>query len=375
MVDSMNILVTGGAGFIGSHLVDALIGKGHQVRILDCMDPQVHKDGLPGYINSRAEFLKGDITSKEDVKKALEGIDVVSHQAAAVGIGQSMYQPVKYTNVNVLGTSNLMENVVSGSSDVKRVVAASSVTVYGEGGYRCGKCGDFYPRMRSEEQMKRGFWEMHCPECGLEAEPSPIKEDDHQNPLNIYAITKQAQEETCHSIGLAYGIPTVGLRYFVGYGERQNPSNPYTGVSMLFSTRIINGKPPVIYEDGKQTRDFIHVSDIVKANIMAIEKPEMNYESYNVGTGRPTRILDLARILIKLHGKEGRIEPKILNNYRASDIRHAVADISKISRIGFEPEVSLESGLEGLVKWLSGKKPEDRTDQAENELKERGLLK
>jgi dTDP-L-rhamnose 4-epimerase len=366
----MNILVTGGAGFIGSHLVDALIGKGHQVRILDCMEPQVH-EGRPGFINQEAEFLKGSVTSRDDVEKALEGIDVVSHQAAVVGIGQSMYQPVRYTEANVLGTSGLMESIVN-KSCVKRVVTASSVTVYGEGAYECGKCGEFHPGARPEEGMKKGIWEVLCPSCGGEARPVPIREDSPRNPMNIYAITKQAQEEVCHSMGMAYGIPTVGLRYFVGYGPRQNPSNPYTGVSMIFSNRIMNGKPPVIYEDGLQTRDFIHVDDIVKANLMAIEMPEMGFESYNVGTGRATTILDLARLLIKLHGKE--IEPRVLNRYRASDVRHAVADISKIGRIGFEPGVSLESGIKDLLEWI-GEKPADRTDQAEKELEERGLVK
>ena len=369
------ILVTGGAGFVGSHLVDALVAKGYHVRILDNLDEQVHEGGKPRYVNPKSEFIRGDIRDEKVLRRALEDIDAVFHQAASVGIGQSMYQVNKYVDVNCLGTAKLLQLITEKNFDVKKFVLASSVTVYGEGSYECGKCGIVNPEPRDMQQLKKGEWEFVCPSCGGKMKPVALKEEMPCEPRNIYAITKKTQEELCMSTGLSYGIPVTSLRYFVGYGERQNPSNPYTGVSVIFSTRIRNNKPPMIYEDGLQTRDFINVKDMVNANLLVMNSKAADHEIFNVGTGKPTLILELAKKLIRLHGKEGSLEPMVTNEYRSSDVRHLFADISKIkNKLGFEPTVTLDDGLKALVGWSKEQKTVDRPDQAHKDLKERGLI-
>jgi dTDP-L-rhamnose 4-epimerase len=371
----MKILVTGGAGFIGSHLADRLIEKNHEVVVLDNMEPQVHQNKRPVYLNPGAGFINGDIRNEKVLGEALEGVDVVFHQAAAVGIGQSTYQIGKYTDVNCMGTAKLLQTITEKNFDVKKIILASSVTVYGEGSYECGKCGVVHPKARDRQLLERKQWEPLCPSCRGAIKPIPIKEETPCEPRNVYAITKKMQEELCMSTGLSYGIPVTALRYFVGYGVRQNPSNPYTGVSVMFSARIRNGKPPLIYEDGLQTRDFINVRDIVDANLLALESKAADYEIFNVGTGRPTSIVELAKTLIRLHGKDGSLEPMVTNDYRSSDVRHLFADISKIrKKLGFEPKVKLEAGLEELAGWLKEQKVVDKTDQAQKELKTRGLI-
>ena len=371
----MKTLITGGAGFIGSHITDALLEKKHEVVVLDNLEPQVHESKKPGYMNPKAKFVLGDIRDEKVIDQVLDGVDVVFHEAASVGIGQSMYQVKKYVDVNSLGTAKLLQTITEKNFNVKKIIFASSVTVYGEGSYECSKCGVVHPGMRDKQQLKNKQWNMTCPHCKGDLKPIPITEETPCDPKNVYAITKKNQEELCMGIGLSYGIPVTALRYFVGYGLRQNPSNPYTGVSVMFSTRIKNGKPPIIYEDGLQTRDFINVRDIVRANMLAMESKSADYEIFNVGTGQPTSILDLANKLIKLHGKEGSIKPTVTNEYRSSDVRHLFADMGKIkNKLGFEANVKIDNGLKELVEWLNEQKPVDRSDEAQKELKERGLI-
>lgn len=374
----MNILVTGGAGFIGSHLVDALIERGYKVRILDNLDPQVHK-GEPEYLNKEAELIKGDIRSLEDVKKALEGVEAVFHFAAAVGVGQSMYQIRHYVEVNTLGTANLLEALIEKKRDVvRKLIVASSMSVYGEGQYSCPRCGTIYPPLRAKEQLKERKWEMRCPICGEVASPRPTDENKPLYPNSIYAISKRDQEEMCLVVGRAYGIPTVALRFFNVYGPRQALSNPYTGVAAIFSSRILNQRPPVVFEDGRQARDFIHVRDVVQANLLCLEREEADlsaqadFQVFNVGTGRPVTILDLARSLLKKLGSS--LEPEVKQTFREGDIRYCYADITRIKeRLGFSPQVSLEEGMGDLVEWVRSQKAEDKFEEALQELEEKGL--
>lgn len=370
-MESMRVLVTGGAGFIGSHITDALIQKGHEVRIMDNLEPQVHEGKVPPYLNPKAEFMKGDVTSREDWNKALEGVEVIFHEAAAVGVGQSMYQIEKYVKANTLGTALLLDILVNKNFDIKKVLVASSMSIYGEGAYKCGDCGIVFPRLRSEEQLKRHEWEVKCPRCGSPLTPLPTDEEKPLNPTSIYAITKKDQEEMVLSVGRAYGIPTVALRYFNIFGERQSLSNPYTGVCAVFCSRIKNNNPPVIYEDGRQSRDFVSIKDIVNANLLLMEKNRAKWEPFNVGSGKSTTIAQVAKILVGIYGKK--IKPEIIGKYRAGDIRHCFSDIRKISGLGFKPEVKFESGLRQLVKWSEGISAVDRFEQAESELKKRGL--
>lgn len=366
----MKILVTGGAGFVGSHLVDELTKK-HEVIIYDNLEPQVHKS-IPDYLNSGAGFVREDIRNRAKLKDAMADCEVVFHQAAMVGVGQSMYQVEKYMEVNTMGTAKLLDILANEEHDVKKLVVASSMSIYGEGKYECFECGVIYPPLRSNEQLKKREWEMKCPSCGREVKPVPTDENKPLQPTSIYAISKKDQEEMCLAVGRAYGIPTVALRYFNIYGPRQALSNPYTGVCAIFSSRIKNNNPPIIFEDGMQTRDFISVHDIVEANLLAMEKSKANYEVFNVGTGKPVSILDIANTLSKLYGKA--LKPEIVNKFRAGDIRHCFADISKIKKLGFKPSVSFEEGMRELVEWGKTQEAEDKSEAAYQELKERGLV-
>jgi dTDP-L-rhamnose 4-epimerase len=367
------ILVTGGAGFIGSHLVDDLIKKGHEVKILDNLEPQVHSK-MPDYLNKDAQFIQGDLRNDDDIRKALKGTDIIFHLAAMVGVGQSMYQIQRYTEVNTQATAKLLETIIDGAYGIEKLLVASSMSIYGEGAYQCHSCGVVYPKLRSEAQLAAKDWEMKCPVCSKNVEPVPTNEDKPLYPTSIYAINKRDQEEMCLSIGRAYHIPTVALRYFNTYGTRQSLSNPYTGVAAIFLSRIKNDKPPMIFEDGLQARDFISVHDIVQANILAMEKPEADYEVFNVGTGKPVTILQIADILNKLCGKD--LKPQVLGKYRSGDIRHCYADITKIkSKLGFKPKVELDKGMEELIEWSETTTAEDKTQQAQEELLKNRLVR
>jgi len=368
----MKILVTGGAGFIGSHIVDELIKLKHDVRIFDNLDPQVHNN-IPEYLNPNAEFLKGDVRNINDLKEALTDIEIIFHEASAVGVGQSMYKINHYVDSNTSGTANLLHLLVNSEHNVKKLIVASSMSIYGEGSYKCEKCGIVYPIERKESQLKERDWEMKCPNCNLPVKPCAVNESKPLNPTSIYAMTKRHQEEMSILVGKTYGIPTVALRYFNVYGSRQSLNNPYTGVAAIFLSRIKNNNSPLIFEDGLQSRDFIHVSDIVNANILAMKNSNMNYDSFNVGTGKQTTILDIAKILIESLGSN--VKPKILNRYRKGDIRHCYADISKIKSYGFEPKIHLEEGIRNLIEWSKGIEAKDNVENAKKELQERELIK
>ncbi|MCK4830409.1 SDR family NAD(P)-dependent oxidoreductase [bacterium] len=370
---SKKILVTGGAGFMGSHLTDALVREGHEVLVYDNLDPQVHT-GTPEYLNKNAEFIKADILDKGKLKTAVQDVDVIFHEAAAVGIGQSMYEIEKYMNVNTIGTAKLLQMLVTEDHSVKKLIVASSMSIYGEGKYLCESCGIVYPQLRSDLQMSMREWELKCPNCNEEVRPAPTDEEKPLHPTSIYAISKRDQEEMCLVTGKAYGIPTVALRYFNIYGTRQSLNNPYTGVCAIFSSRIKNNNPPLLFEDGLQTRDFINVHDIVQANLLAMRKAKANYEVFNVGTGKPKSILDISNVLLKLYGKSGTLSHNVVNKYRSGDIRHCYADISKIEKLGFKPEVGFENGMNDLVEWGKVVEAVDKTEEAHRNLLQRGLV-
>ncbi|MEZ5308601.1 MAG: GDP-mannose 4,6-dehydratase [Pyrinomonadaceae bacterium] len=369
------VLVTGGAGFIGSHLVDALVEKGHEVRILDSLVEQVHGGKVPEHLNKNAEFILGDVCDPEAVSKALDGVDVIYHEAAEVGVGQSMYEIVRYVKANDLGTAVLLEEVIKRPGQFKKFVVASSMSIYGEGSYRCDSCDRTeYPEVRGNEQLDAHDWELKCSECGgvLAAQGTP--ESKPLFPTSVYAVSKQDQEQYSISVGRAYKIPTVALRYFNVYGTRQALSNPYTGVCAIFSSRLMNDEKPVIFEDGGQTRDFVHVSDIVQANLLALEKDTADYRAINVGTGRHLSIAQVSGMIAKGLGKE--IEPDIVGKYREGDIRHCVADISNArDLLGYEPKVKLEDGMAELLEWVRGQNPDDKVMGATAELAARNLVK
>ena len=369
----MRILVTGGSGFIGSHLVDALVNTGHTVRVLDVLEPQVHGGRRPDYLNPGAEYLDGDVRDRDVLRKALKGIEVVFHQAAMVGVGQSMYEIEKYVSANVLGTAMLLDVIVNDKIQLKRLIVASSMSIYGEGQYACPGCGPVAPSLRETAQLTQGDWEMRCPRCHKTARPEPTPESKLLIPTSVYAVTKRDQEELCLSVGRSYQLPTVALRYFNVYGPRQALSNPYTGVCAIFSARIKNRHRPIVFEDGGQTRDFIDVRDIVRANLLVMDHPEAPYHAFNVGTGQTTSILDICRTLSQLYGVS--VEPEITRKFRAGDIRHCYADITNIRRLGFELSVPLDEGLGHLVEWGRQVEATDRVEQAAQELEARGLTR
>lgn len=368
----MKILVTGGCGFIGSHLVDRLISEGYRVKVLDMLEPQVHLGKKPSYLNPHAEYIFADLRSKEKLKKALRNSEVIFHLAAQVGVGQSMYQIEKYASHNVGGTAILLELLLNTKNKVKKIIVASSMSIYGEGAYRCKVCGMVYPTLRNNAQLKRREWEMKCPKCKRKAQDSPTCEDKPLFPTSIYATTKRSQEEMCLEVGTAYKIPTAALRYFNVYGPRQSLSNPYTGVAAIFLSRVKNNQPPLIFEDGRQSRDFIYVSDLVDANLLAMRKKEADYDFFNVGTGNPHSILDIASTIISLCYKD--LKPVVLNRFRAGDIRHCYADTAKIKdKLGFKPRITFQEGMKKLILWSEKEKAVDLTRKAQSELRKRGL--
>ena len=373
----MRVLVTGGAGFIGSHLVDALLDKGHSVRVFDNLEPQVH-GGLreqghwPDYLARDCEKVLGDVCDRDALSQALQGMEVVFHEAAMVGVGQSMYQVRRYVETNTLGTANLFDVLVSERTGVEKLIVASSMSIYGEGAYRCAACGPVCPMLRSEAQLAARDWEMHCPSCGAAVQSMPTAEEKPLYPTSIYAITKRDQEEMCLTIGRAYNVPTVALRYFNTYGTRQALSNPYTGVAAIFSSRLLNDNSPLIFEDGAQSRDFVHVSDIVQANLLAMEKDGADYQAINVGTGHRTTIWQVAEELALTLGKK--IEPSVVGKFRAGDIRHCVADIGQAEQVlGYVPRVAFGDGMRQLAGWVAAQQADDRVELAASELERKGL--
>ncbi len=370
---SETILVTGGCGFIGSHLVDDLIAAGRNVRVIDNLTAQVHPGGRkPEYLNPGAEYVVADITDDGVLETTLAGVDVLVHFAAAVGVGQSMYEPEHYVHTNSVGTAKLWQAVLGLEKKPRKVLVASSMSIYGEGRYVCKNCGPARGH-RSEEALREGHWEPTCATCQGPLEALPTDEAHHQDPTSIYALSKYDQERMSLALGAAYSIPTVALRFFNVYGTRQSLSNPYTGVGAIFSSRIRSDSPPTVYEDGMQQRDFVHVRDIVQACRLVMDSDGADGRAFNVGSGRAITIRDLAKLLIDLHGKTGSLQPEITGRFRTGDIRHCFADISKIRELGYEPKVSLESGLRELEDWSQTAPTDDKFDAAQGELHRRGL--
>ena len=372
----MRVLITGGAGFIGSHLADRLLADGHEVRALDNLDRQVHTDGeRPGYLASEVELQVGDVRDHDAVGRALEGVDAVVHFAAAVGVGQSMYEIERYTSINAIGAAVVLEEAVERRDNLRKLLVASSMSIYGEGQYTNPKTGEsgIAPGLRPETQLAAHEWELLA-EDGTPLRPEPTAETKPLRPTSIYAITKRDHEEMFLAVGAAYGLPAVALRFFNAYGERQALSNPYTGVAAIFSSRLLNDRPPVVFEDGEQTRDFIDVRDIARCCALALERDGADGRTLNVGTGVPTSIGEVARVIAEGLGKE--IEPEVRNEFRAGDIRHCYADTRFAGELlGFRAEIPFEAGMQELLAWLEGQEATDSVDAAREALVARGLAR
>lgn len=367
-----HILITGGAGFIGSHLADELLDRGYRVRVLDNLSPQVHgpKRRRPDYLDQRVELLVGDVRDPEAVRLSLAGVDAVVHFAALVGVGQSMYEVNNYTSVNNIGTATLLQALIE--RPVQKLIVASSMSLYGEGLYRTPTGDLLAGTERNLKQLKARDWEVH----DLDGEiltPVPTPETKLPSLASVYALSKYDQERMCLLIGRAYGIPAVALRFFNVYGTRQALSNPYTGVMAIFASRLLNNRAPMIFEDGLQRRDFVHVRDVARVCRLALEAASARDCVLNVGSGNNYTIKELAVRIAAVMGKE-HIEPEITRKYRVGDVRHCFADITLARRkLGYQPEVTLEEGLRELTGWLESQVAEDRLEQASAELAARGL--
>ncbi len=369
---SKKVLITGGAGFIGSHLADEFLKHQYEVRVLDSLSPQVHgpRRERPSYLNDEVELMVGDVLDPDALRKSLKGVDAVFHFAAMVGVGQSMYEVDKYTSVNNQGTANLLQALIE--KPVARVVVASSMSLYGEGLYKTPGGDLIGGTERGLTQLAAKDWEVHAPD-GDVLTPLPTPESKLPSLSSVYALSKYDQERLCLIIGRAYKIPTVALRFFNVYGTRQALSNPYTGVMAIFASRLMNDNAPLIFEDGLQQRDFVSVHDVARACRLALETPKAEGQVFNVGSGNHYTIKELGQRIAEVMGK-GYIEPRITEKYRVGDVRHCFADITLAKTVlGYEPRVTLEEGLGELVTWLEGQVAEDRVEQASAELSARGL--
>lgn len=375
-----NILITGGAGFIGSRLALFLTAKSHNVRVLDNLAPQIHgpdpeSSSLYRAIQGKVEFSRGSVTSRDDLMRVLPGMDTVVHLAAETGTGQSMYAIEHYTTVNVGGTALLLDLIANEPFPVRKLVVASSRAVYGEGKYCCTRHGAVFPESRLAEDMARGDFEVHCPICGDPAQFAPSDEATPVRPSSVYGITKLTQEQMVLTVGKALGIPAFAFRYQNVYGPGQSLSNPYTGILSIFSTRIRNKSHINIFEDGKESRDFVFIDDVVAATARAIENPAPLAGAFNVGSGQATDVLTIARTLQRLLGEAAPIE--VTGQFRLGDIRHNVADLTRVrAALGFEPSVFIEEGLRRFVGWVKGEQIHvDRYEDSLGELAAKGLLK
>lgn len=376
-----NVLITGGAGFIGSNVALQLIKKGYDVTVLDTLSPQIHGDNpektSPLYlsIKDKVRFIKGDVTSRDDLTAALQDQDAVIHLAAETGTGQSMYEIAKYVNVNIGGTALLLDILTNSPHHVKRVLVAESRAIYGEGKYLCKQCGEVFPNTREDADMQRGDFECRCPKCGSKVELVATTEESLVHPTSVYGITKQVQGQLVHLVGASIGIETVSFRYQNVYGPGQSLSNPYTGILSIFSTRIKNHKSINIFEDGRESRDFVYIDDVVDATILGLEVPEANGHVFNIGTGVATDVMTVAKTLCDKYGITVPIE--VSGNYRLGDIRHNFADISLARQIlGFTPRWSFDQGIEAFAKWVDGQEvQEDKYEASIEEMKQKGLYK
>ncbi len=348
-------LVTGGAGLIGSHLVDLLVEKGYDVTLLDNLESQTHPQGSPKWLNPNACFIQGDVRNESDLDRALQGVRFVFHQAAFGGFAE---QVSKYVDVNVGGTARLFERVATGKYPVEKIIVASSQAVYGEGAFQCAQDGFQYPPLRSQNQLRQKKWEQICPLCGKGLKPSRTAEEKPTDAQTPYALSKAFEETFSLASGKRLGIPVVALRYSVTYGPRQSVFNPYTGVVSIFSTRILNDLPPIVYEDGAQTRDFIYVGDVARANLFVLENSSADSQVFNVGTGKATSVAELARTLSSIYGKA--IEPEIPGEFRWGDVRHILLNREKLNRLGFTAAIPLKDGLARFAEWIES---QERIDE------------
>jgi dTDP-L-rhamnose 4-epimerase len=366
------ILITGGAGFIGSHLADELLARGYRVRVLDSLVEQVHESGSrPAYLDRSVELAVGDVRDADAVRAALRGVDAVFHLAARVGVGQSMYELAGYAGANTTGTAVLLQEILD--RPVRKLLVASSMSVYGEGAYTTCDGRPFVATERTADQLAEGLWEP-VDDDGRPLRPVPTPEAKQPALSSVYALTKYDQERLCLIFGGAYGIPTVALRFFNTYGPRQALSNPYTGVLAIFASRLLNDRPPLVFEDGCQRRDFVSVSDVARACCLALELDGADGRAINVGTGRDVSVLEVAEKLSQVLGAD--IEPEVAGTYRAGDVRHCFADVSLAREaLGYEPQVDLADGMAELADWLEGQVADDRVDHATAELASRGLTR
>ena len=366
----MKVLVTGGAGFIGSYTIDSLVEKGYEVKVLDNLEPQVHQNGKPDYLNDSVEFVTGDVQDKNTWSKVLNDVDAIIHLAAMVGVGQSMYKPVKYLSTNTIGTANMYEAILENQKlkkQIQKIIVASSKSIYGEGTYECKIHGIIYPYHRDIAQLENKDWETHCNICGEHVEPIGITEDKPVQNLSVYALSKYDTERIAMDFSLALNISTIAFRYFNVYGPRQSLSNPYTGVIAIFLSRLKNGNLPVVYEDGNQLRDFVYVEDIAQANLLALESKKEIIDVFNVGSGMPTSLNEILNILIELTAEED-IQPEITQRYRVGDNRHDFSNITKIEKaFNFKQKYGIKDGLKKLVEWAETQEAVDKFKEAEEE--------
>lgn len=370
------VLVTGGAGFIGSHLTDLLLEKGYAVRVLDNLEPQVHggRTTAPDYLNPGAEFVKGDVRDRSSLSRALEGVSMVCHQAAMVGVAQSMYEIERYVHGNDCVTAALLQALAERKDQVRKLVVASSMSIYGEGRYRCPQHGPAAPRLRSDDQLARHDWELRC-HCGEALLPIPTDEEKPRICESVYAVGKKTTEELALVVGRAYGLPTVALRYFNVYGPRQALSNPYTGLLAIVAARVRNRKPALIFEDGQQLRDFTFVRDIARANLAALEWEGRGAVAVNVGTGRALSVIQVAEAVRQ--GLGGDLPHEINGRFRSGDIRHCYADTALAEKIlGFRAETVFETGLPRFLDWAAEEEEvKDLVEKGVGELADKGLIK
>jgi dTDP-L-rhamnose 4-epimerase len=368
------ILITGGAGFVGSHLADGLLQAGHSVRVLDNLTPQVHPGGMrPDYLSPDVELVVGDVRDENILRKVLPGIDAIYHFAATVGVGQSMYEISRYMSVNTQGTAELLQAILDLKLSPEKLVVASSMSIYGEGRYVCPEDGrEVNPPVRSLHQLRQSHWELTCDLCGSSLKPVPTHEEKPSEINSMYALSKRDQEELCMIYGRTYDLPVTALRFFNIYGTRQALSNPYTGVAAIFAARMLNNQAPLVFEDGQQMRDFVSVHDIVRANILAMERPESNGQVINIGSGQPISILDVAKLLARSLGTD--LEPVITHKYRAGDIRHCYADLTRARNLlGYEPQTTHAEGFLELAGWLQSQEAEDKAETMLHQLTTYGL--
>lgn len=366
----MKVLVIGGAGFIGSHTVDALMSKGYNVRIFDSLEKPVHLKGKPDYLPNTAEFIKGDVTKRKDLERALEGIDIIFHFAA-----YQDYLPdfSKFFRINSVGTALIYELIIEKNLPVKKIIVASSQAVYGEGKYLCDEHGIFYPDIRSAEQLERGEWEIKCPNC-KKIGKSQLTEEEVVNPQNQYAISKYTQELISLNLGKRYHLPTVALRYSIVQGPRQSFYNAYSGACRIFCLSAYFDRQLPIFEDGRQLRDYINIEDVVRANLLVMEDSRANYQVFNVGGGKAYTVLELAKIVCEVFGKEFKF--RLNGEYRFGDTRHIISSIAKLKALGWEPKKTVKESITDYYLWLkSGNVKMDILDYAEKKMKELKVLR